>query len=56
MKLDPKDPPLAGQRSVCAFKGHGAPVLYAALAERWFIPKEDLMTLRRLAVKLTGSS
>lgn len=35
-------------------KGHAAPVLYATLSEKGFIPQEDLMTLRKLGSKLQG--
>ena len=35
-------------------KGHAAPVLYATLSEKGFIPKEELMTLRNLGSKLQG--
>ncbi len=35
-------------------KGHAAPVLYAALAEKGFIEEEELMTLRKLGSRLQG--
>ena len=35
-------------------KGHTAPGLYAALAERGFFPKEDLVTLRHTGSYLQG--
>ncbi|SCH83670.1 MULTISPECIES: transketolase [unclassified Romboutsia] len=35
-------------------KGHAAPVLYATLSERGFIPKEELMTLRKIGSRLQG--
>ena len=35
-------------------KGHAAPVLYATLSEKGFIPKEELMTLRKIGSKLQG--
>ena len=35
-------------------KGHAAPVLYATLSEKGFIPQEELMTLRTLGSKLQG--
>lgn len=35
-------------------KGHAAPVLYSALAEKGFIKKEDLLTLRRINSKIQG--
>ena len=35
-------------------KGHASAALYATLAERGFIPKEDLITLRNIKSKLQG--
>ena len=35
-------------------KGHGAPGLYAVLAEAGYFPREDLMTLRKLGSPLEG--
>lgn len=35
-------------------KGHAAPVLYATLSEKGFIPEEELMTLRKLGSRLQG--
>ncbi len=35
-------------------KGHAAPMLYIALAEKGFFPKEELFTLRRLGTRLQG--
>ncbi len=35
-------------------KGHAAPVLYAALAEKGFIEKDSLKTLRRINSKMQG--
>ncbi len=35
-------------------KGHGAPVLYAALAEKGYFPKEELMKLRKIDSMLQG--
>ncbi|MGL5314464.1 MAG: transketolase [Peptostreptococcaceae bacterium] len=35
-------------------KGHAAPVLYATLSERGFIPQEELMTLRKIGSRLQG--
>lgn len=35
-------------------KGHAAPVLYSTLSEKGFIPKEEIMTLRKLGSKLQG--
>lgn len=35
-------------------KGHAAPVLYAALAESGYFPREELWTLRQLGARLQG--
>lgn len=35
-------------------KGHASPVLYAALAEKGFFPKEELATFRKLNTRLQG--
>lgn len=35
-------------------KGHAAPVLYATLAEKGFLPEEELLTLRQLNSRLQG--
>ena len=50
LNVDPKDPKKADRDRFVLSKGHTAPGLYAALAEKGFFPKEDLITLR-----LTGS-
>ena len=41
-------------RQVRAFKGHAAPVLYAALAEAGYFPVDDLVTLRKIDSHLQG--
>ena len=35
-------------------KGHAAPVLYATLAEKGFLPAEELLTLRKIDSRLQG--
>ena len=52
--IDPKDPKNPDRDRFVLSKGHAAPVLYAALAERGFIPKEDLITLRKTDSYLQG--
>ena len=54
MNLNPECPKDAERDRFVLSKGHAAPVLYAALAERGFFPKEDLWTLRKLGSKLQG--
>lgn len=54
MNIDPADPRKADRDRFVLSKGHTAPALYAALAERGFFPKEDLKTLRKTASYLQG--
>ena len=54
MNIDPKDPAKADRDRFVLSKGHTAPALYAALAERGFFPKEDLVTLRKTSSYLQG--
>ena len=54
MNVDPKNPKAEGRDRFVLSKGHTAPVLYAALAERGFFPKEDLKTLRKTTSYLQG--
>ena len=54
MNVDPADPKKCDRDRFVLSKGHTAPALYAALAERGFFPKEDLKTLRKTASYLQG--
>ena len=54
MNVDPKDPKKADRDRFVLSKGHTAPGLYSALAERGYFPKEDLKTLRHLGSYLQG--
>ncbi len=54
MRLDPGSPAWADRDRFVLSKGHAAPVLYAALAERGYFPTEELPTLRRLGSRLQG--
>ena len=54
MNIDPKDPKKADRDRFVLSKGHNAPGLYSALAERGYFPKEDLETLRHLDSYLQG--
>ena len=54
MNVDPDDPRRADRDRFVLSKGHAAPGLYAALAERGFFPKEDLDTLRHIGSHLQG--
>ena len=54
MKIDPKNPKDPDRDRFVLSKGHNAPGLYSALAERGYFPKEDLVTLRHLGSYLQG--
>ena len=54
MNIDPKEPQKADRDRFVLSKGHCAPGLYATLAERGFLPKEDLLTLRHTGSYLQG--
>ena len=54
MNIDPKDPKKADRDRFVLSKGHCAPALYSALAQRGYFPVEDLKTLRKLGSHLQG--
>ncbi len=54
MRHDPSDPKMAGRDRFVLSKGHAAPVLYAALAETGYFPREEVLTLRKLGSRLQG--
>jgi len=54
LKVDPNNPKWAERDRFVLSKGHAAPVLYAALAEKGFFPVEDLITLRKIDSPLQG--
>ena len=54
MNIDPADPWKDDRDRFILSKGHAAPILYAALAERGFFPVEELKTLRKLGSPLQG--
>ncbi|MDR3294713.1 MAG: transketolase [Clostridiales Family XIII bacterium] len=54
MNIDPADPKRGDRDKFVLSKGHAAPVLYGALAERGFFPKEELWKLRKLGAMLQG--
>ena len=54
MRIDPADPKKPDRDKFVLSKGHAAPALYAAMAERGFFPKEELITLRKLGSRLQG--
>ena len=54
LRFDPNDPQDAARDRFILSKGHGAPGLYAVLAEAGYFPREDLLTLRKLGSPLEG--
>ena len=54
MNIDPKDPKNPDRDRFVLSKGHTAPGLYAALANRGYFPVEDLKTLRHIGSYLQG--
>ena len=54
MNIDPKEPKKADRDRFVLSKGHTAPGLYAALANRGYFPVEDLKTLRHIGSYLQG--
>ena len=54
MKVDPENPRWSERDRFVLSKGHAAPVLYAALAEKGFFPGEDLSSLRKINSHLQG--
>ncbi len=54
MKVDPKNPQDPDRDRFVLSKGHTAPALYAALAEKGFFPKEELAKLRQVDSFLQG--
>lgn len=54
MNVDPADPKKADRDRLVLSKGHAAPCLYAALAEKGFFPKDWLDHLREVGCTLQG--
>ena len=54
MNIDPKNPKWENRDRFVLSKGHTAPGLYSALANRGFFPVEDLVTLRHIDSYLQG--
>jgi transketolase len=54
MRYDPKNPNWEDRDRFILSKGHAAPVLYSALAESGYFPREDLWNLRKLGSHLQG--
>ena len=54
MNIDPKDPKKEDRDRFVLSKGHTAPGLYSALANRGYFPVEDVLTLRHTGSYLQG--
>lgn len=54
MRINPEDPRWADRDRFVLSKGHAAPVLYAALAEKGYFPKAELQGLRQTGRILQG--
>ena len=54
LRIDPQNPLRPDRDRLVLSKGHAAPALYAALAERGFFPVETLLTLRQMGSILQG--
>ena len=54
MNIDPKNPKMENRDRFVLSKGHTAPGLYSALANRGYFPVEELTTLRKLGSRLQG--
>jgi len=54
LRINPENPRSPERDRFVLSKGHAAPVLYAALAQKGFFPREELNTLRKLGSRLQG--
>ena len=54
LRIDPMRPDWPERDRLVLSKGHAAPALYAALSLRGYLPREELLTLRRLGSRLQG--
>ena len=54
LNVDPADPQKADRDRLVLSKGHCAPALYSVLAQKGFLPVEDLKTLRKTTSYLQG--
>ena len=54
MRVDPKNPADPKRDRFVLSKGHTAPALYGTLAERGFIGREEIKTLRKIDSRLQG--
>lgn len=56
LRVDPRQPKMEGRDYLIFSKGHASAVLYAALAERGFFPREELATYKQMGSRLAGHS
>ncbi len=54
LNLRPEQPDWPERDMLIVSNGHVAPVLYSAMAERGFLPREELKTLRKFGSRLQG--
>jgi len=54
LRLDPVRPEWADRDRLVLSKGHASPAMYAALALRGFLPREELASFRQLGSRLQG--
>lgn len=54
MRVDPKNPDWEERDRFILSKGHACPVLYAALSEKGYFPRKELLTLRQIDGRLQG--
>ncbi len=54
LRVDPERPDWSDRDRLVMSKGHAAPALYAALAHRGFLPREELVSLRQIGSRLQG--
>jgi transketolase len=54
LNINPQNPGWEDRDRFIMSKGHASAILYAALAERGFFPKEELATYRQIESKLQG--
>ncbi len=54
MNIDPENPVMENRDRFVLSKGHAAPALYAVMAQRGYLPVEELKTLRKVDSRLQG--
>ncbi|HWQ62080.1 MAG TPA: transketolase, partial [Negativicutes bacterium] len=54
LRIDPTQPSWPDRDRFVLSKGHACPILYAALAEKGFFSREDLLRLRKIDCFLQG--